>query len=53
MKEMSLQTKGIVLIVLGIIFIISNAIDIEWSTLWPILLIIIGFVMLYENNSQK
>jgi hypothetical protein len=37
-----------VLIILGLIFFIQNTIDIDFATLWPLILVAIGVKMIWK-----
>ncbi len=50
------NTTGLILIIIGVLFLINNFSEIEFSKYWPVILIVIGVYKIYksnENNSQQ
>ncbi len=49
------NTTGLILIIIGVLFLVNNLFDIAFSKYWPIVLIGIGVYKIYkskDNNTQ-
>ena len=44
------NTTGIMLILLGILFFIIQMFDLDWSKIWPLILILVGLSFLFGKN---
>jgi membrane-bound ClpP family serine protease len=44
---------GVILVLIGLAFLASNAGLLTWSQIWPIALIVIGVVLLARNLEKR
>ena len=52
-KKLASIVSGVVVILVGLMFLINNFIPIGWMwKLWPLILIVIGSVMIYKASSK-
>ena len=52
-KKLTSLVSGIIVILVGLVFLINNFVRIAWVwKLWPLILVIIGVVMIYKASKK-
>ena len=52
-KKLTSIVSGVIIILIGLVFLINNFIPINWiRKLWPLILVVVGIVMIYKASMK-